>query len=74
VSLNASALLAAVQLGIQPLIEKSPTGQPLYSPFPLSITIPAMALEHLLLFGFVEAAVTSLVLKYFQKNEPEMLG
>jgi len=73
VSLNASALLAAVQLGIQPLIEKSPSGQPLYSPFPLSISIPAMALEHLLLFGFVEAAVTALVLKYFQKNEPEML-
>ncbi|HUI66651.1 MAG TPA: cobalt transporter CbiM [Nitrospirota bacterium] len=74
VSLNASALLAAVQLGIQPLIEKSPTGQPLYSPFPLSIAIPAMVLEHLLLFGFVEAAVTALVLKYFQKNEPDMLG
>ncbi len=74
VSLNASALLAAVQLGIQPLIEKSPTGQPLYSPFPLSIAIPAMAVEHVLLFGFVEAAVTALVLKYFQKNEPEMLG
>jgi len=74
VSLNASALLAAVQLGIQPLIEKSSTGQPLYSPFPLSIAIPAMALEHVLLFGFVEAAVTALVLKYFQKNEPEMLG
>ncbi|HTP04906.1 MAG TPA: cobalt transporter CbiM [Nitrospirota bacterium] len=73
VSLNTSALLAAVQLGIQPLIEKSPSGQPLYSPFPLSISIPAMALEHLLLFGFVEAAVTALVLKYFQKNEPEML-
>jgi cobalt/nickel transport system permease protein len=74
VSLNASAFIAAIQLGIQPLIEKSPTGQPLYSPFPLSISIPAMALEHLLLFGFVEAAVTALVLKYFQKNEPEMLG
>jgi cobalt/nickel transport system permease protein len=73
VSLNASALLAAVQLGIQPLIEKSPTGQPLYSPFPLSIAIPAMALEHVLLFGFVEGAVTALVLKYIQKNEPEML-
>ena len=72
-SLNASALLAAVQLGIQPMIEKSPTGQPLYSPFPLSIAIPAMALEHMLLFGFVEAAVTALVLKYFQNNEPEML-
>jgi len=74
VSLNVSALVAAVQLGIQPLIEKSPTGQPLYSPFPLSITVPAMALGHLLLFGFVEAAVTALVIRYFQKNDTVILG
>jgi cobalt/nickel transport system permease protein len=73
VSLNVSALLAAVQLGIQPLIEISSSGQPLYAPFPLAVTIPAMASGHLFLFGFVEAAVTALVLKYFQKNEPEML-
>ena len=73
VSLNASALLTAVQLGIQPLIERSPEGQPLYSPFPLSIAIPAMAIGHLLVFGFVEAAVTALVLRYLQKNAPDML-
>jgi cobalt/nickel transport system permease protein len=52
----------------------SSTGQPLYAPYPLAVTIPAMAFGHLLLFGFVEAAVTTLVLKYFQKNEPGMLG
>jgi cobalt/nickel transport system permease protein len=74
VSLNVSALLTAVQLGIQPIIERSSSGQPLYAPFPLSVTIPAMTIEHLFLFGFVEAAVTGLVIKYFQKNEPEMLG
>jgi cobalt/nickel transport system permease protein len=74
ISLNVSALLAAIQLGIQPIIERSSSGQPLYAPFPLSIAIPAMAIEHLFLFGFVEAAVTALVIKYFQKNEPEMLG
>jgi len=74
ISLNASALLAAVQLGLQPLLEKSPSGQPFYAPFPLSVTVPAMALEHLFLFGFVEAAVTALVIKYFQKNDPQMLG
>ncbi len=74
VSLNVSALLTAVQLGIQPLIEKSPTGQPLYAPYPLSVTIPAMLTGHLLLFGVVEAVITALVLKYFQKNEPGMLG
>ena len=74
VSLNVSALLTAIQLGIQPIIERSSSGQPLYAPFPLSVAIPAMAIEHLFLFGFVEAAVTALVIRYFQKNEPEMLG
>ena len=73
VSLNVSALLTAVQLGIQPLLERTSDGQPLYSPFPISIAVPAIALEHLFLFGFVEAAVTALVIKYFQKNDPEML-
>jgi len=73
ISLNISALVAAVQFGIQPMLEKTATGQPLYSPFPLSLAVPAMALEHLLLFGFVEAVVTVLVIKYFQKNDPEML-
>jgi len=74
VSLNVSALLTAVQLGIQPLLERTPDGQPLYSPFPLSFAVPAIAMEHLLLFGFVEAAVTALVIRYFQKNDPEMLA
>jgi cobalt/nickel transport system permease protein len=74
VSLNVSALLTAVQFGVQPLLERSADGQPLYSPFPLAIALPAMAIEHLLVFGFIEAAVTALVIKYFQKNDPEMLG
>jgi len=74
VSLNVSALLTAVQLGLQPLLARTPDGQPLYSPFPISIAVPAIALEHLFLFGFVEAAVTALVIRYFQKNDPEMLA
>ncbi len=74
VSLNVSALLTAVLLGIQPLIEISSSGQPLYAPYPLAVTIPAMVSGHALLFGFVEAAVTALVLKYFQRNEPAMLA
>ncbi len=73
VSLNISALLTAVQLGIQPLLERYPAGRPLYAPFPLAVTIPAMALAHLFLFGFIEAGITALVVKYFQKNDPEML-
>jgi cobalt/nickel transport system permease protein len=74
VSLNASALCTAVQLGIQPILEKSASGQPLYAPYPLEVTIPAMAFGHLFVFGIVEAVVTALVLKYFQNNEPDMLG
>jgi len=74
VSLNASALAAAILFGIQPLLEKSSTGQPLYAPFPLSIAVPAMVLQHLFVFGFVEALITALVIQYFQKNDPDMLG
>jgi len=73
VSLNVSALLTAVEFGIQPLLERSADDQPLYSPFPLAIAVPAMAIEHLLVFGFIETVVTALVIKYFQKNDPEML-
>lgn len=72
-SLNVSALLTAFLLGIQPVLAKTPAGQPLYAPFPLEVTIPAIALQHLFLFGIVEAVVTALVIQYFQKNEPEML-
>lgn len=72
VSLNAAALVTAVEFGLQPILAKSPAGQPLFCPFPLSVTIPAMMAGHLL-FGFIEALVTALVIQYFQKNNPEML-
>jgi len=74
VGLNASAVVVAVLFGIQPLIAKAPNGQPLYSPFPLAVALPVMAAEHLLLFGFVEAAVTGLVVAYLQRSEPALLA
>lgn len=73
ISLNISALLAGIELGLQPVFERSLSGQPLYAPFPLNVAVPALALEHLLLFGIVEAAITALVIRYFQKNDPDML-
>jgi cobalt/nickel transport system permease protein len=73
VSLTVSAIMVAIQLGIQPVIAQSPDGQPLYAPYPLSVALPVMALEHLLLFSIVEGVVTVLLFKYFIKNEPELI-
>jgi cobalt/nickel transport system permease protein len=73
VSLSFSALITGIEFGIQPMLEKSATGQPLYSPFPLSVAVPAMVGEHMMIFSFVEALVTALVIKYFQKSDPDML-
>ena len=67
-------MITGIEFGIQPILEKSATGQPLYSPFPLSVAVPAMVGEHMMVFSFVEAVVTALVIKYFQKNNPEMLN
>lgn len=72
-SLTASAMAAGIQFGLQPLLERSASGQPLYAPFPLSIAVPAMVGEHMLIFALVEAMITTLVIKYFQKNNPGML-
>jgi cobalt/nickel transport system permease protein len=58
VSIVAGAIVAGFEFGIQPLIAHTATGQPLYAPYPLSVAVSAMAAEHLLFFGFVEALAT----------------
>jgi len=73
VGINVAALGAAVMFGIQPLIAHDPAGRALYCPFGLKAAIPAMCGTHLLLFGFVEAVVTGLVVAYLQKVEPSLL-
>jgi cobalt/nickel transport system permease protein len=71
--LSAAAVITAVEFGIQPLIAHAPDGTPLYAPYPLSIAVPAMALEHLLLFSIVEGMVTVMVFNYFSKHEPDLV-
>ncbi len=73
ISLNAAALVTAVEFGIQPIIATGADGNPLYSPYPLSVAVPAMAIEHLLVFGFVEAIVTVLIFRYFYKNHKDLI-
>ncbi len=66
--INCAALLAGVEFGLQPLLFHTVDGQALYCPYGLKVAVSAMVGEHLLIFGWVEAVVTALVVKYLQKQ------
>jgi len=73
IAINIAAGLTGFEFGIQPLLHKTASGQALYCPYGLNVALPAMLGEHLLVFGWVEAVVTALVVKYLQKQSPELL-
>jgi cobalt/nickel transport system permease protein len=73
IGLNAAAITAGIMFGIQPLLHRTASGQALYCPYGLGVAIPMMTGEHLLIFGWVEFAVTALVIKFLQKQEPSLL-
>ncbi|MBI2841447.1 MAG: cobalt transporter CbiM [Acidobacteria bacterium] len=73
VAANAGALCVAVEIGLQPLLFRSPSGQPLYCPFPLALTVPGMMAGHLTVFGLVEALITGGVVNYALRHEPGLL-
>lgn len=66
--INVSALATAIELGIQPMLFHTSNGTPLYFPYGLSQSIPAIMFAHLTIAGFVEAAVTGLVVYYLLKT------
>lgn len=74
IGLNAAAFCCAVELGLQPVLYHTTNGSPLYAPFPLSITIPAMMISHMLIFGFVDAAATGFLVSYIMRSDPSMLA
>jgi cobalt/nickel transport system permease protein len=73
VAIVAGAICAGFEFGIQPYIAHTASGQALYAPYKLSTAVPAMALEHLLFFGFVEAIVTMGVVAALARTDPELL-
>lgn len=72
--INAAGLLTGIEFGLQPLLHHTASGQALYCPYGFNIAVTAMAGEHLLIFGWVEAIVTALVIKYLQKQSPELIA
>ncbi|MCX5708035.1 MAG: cobalt transporter CbiM [Candidatus Omnitrophica bacterium] len=73
IGINIAAIFAGVEFGLQPMLHHTAAGQALYCPYGLNVAVPAMAGEHLLVFGWVEAVVTALVIKYLQKQAPDYL-
>jgi cobalt/nickel transport system permease protein len=69
IGINAAAMAAAVEFGIQPDLFTASDGAPLYSPYHLSQTIPAMALPHLTIAGLCEAAMSAAILSYLQRAD-----
>lgn len=71
--LNAAAFTTSVMFGIQPLLYKDDAGIPLYCPYDVTVSIPAMMIPHLVVAGLVEAAFTIAVYAYIKKTSPALL-
>jgi len=69
----AASVLAGVEFGIQPILYHTSSGQPLYCPYSLNVAVPVMLAEHLLLFGWIEAVITFLVVRYLQKEDASLI-
>ena len=72
VALTAAATWAGFILGLQFTLYKDANGLPLYMPYPLSVTVPAMFIEHAFAFSFLEALVTGLIFAYLQRTDPSL--
>jgi cobalt/nickel transport system permease protein len=73
VAINASALLTAVEFGIQPTLFHDASGTPLYAPYPLHVAIPAMMIGHLTIAGIAEAVISAGMVSYLQRADLGLL-
>lgn len=73
ISITLAAGFTGFEFGIQPILQHDANGVPLYMPYGLNVTMPAMVLEHVLGFSILEALVTALVFAYIQRTDPSIL-
>jgi|GEM_PF-284672 len=66
-SIVMSSVVVAIVLGIEPYIAKNIHGVPVYFPYGLKITLPAIVGSHMLFFGMVEGVFTLFGVSYFKK-------
>ena len=72
-SLSLAAACVGIEFGIQPILHYDANGLPLYMPYPLSVTVPAMVLEHALGFSILETLITALIFAYIQRTDTTVL-
>ncbi len=68
-----AALSTAAMLGLQPVLYHDAGGKAIYCPYGLNVAVPVMMGEHILIFGWIEAVITFLVIRYLQKEDPSLL-
>ena len=73
VGINAAALAAAIEFDIQPMLFHDASGSARYCPYPLSVSIPAMMIGHLTIFGLAEAVYTAAIYLFLRRTAPETL-
>lgn len=73
VGLCLAALCAAIEFGIQPMLFTDASGAPLYCPFPLSVSIPAMLIPHMLVAGVVEGVASAAIYGFIKKTAPSII-
>src|SRR5580693_5031800 len=72
-AINVAALCAAIEFGIQPVFFHDASGAPLYAPYGLSVSIPAMLIGHLSFAGFAELVISSGIVRWLQRVDPVLL-
>ncbi|HZY43922.1 MAG TPA: cobalt transporter CbiM [Anaerolineae bacterium] len=73
VGLTVASFFTAVEFGIQPFLFHAADGTPLYAPYPLSVSIPAMVVPHVLVASVIEGVITALVVAYLQRSNQPIL-
>ena len=73
VGVTIGAFFAGFEFGLQPLLFHTADGAPLYAPYPLAVSIPAMVIPHMLVASVVEGLLTALVVAYLQRSNVPVL-
>ena len=71
--MTVAAGVAGFEMGIQPILEHTADGVPLYMPYGLGITVPAMLFSHAFFFSILEAIITALAFGYVVRTDPTII-